>query len=186
MGLEEWRDIVGYEGLYQVSNLGRVKSVPHLVKNRSGCRMLPERILKQRNSSWGGNYLQVQLYNRQNRECKAVHRLVAEAFHINPENKCDVNHIDGNKQNNCASNLEWATRSENIQHAMNTGLHGRSRKGKGYPGVVYIKKLDKYWVSMQINKKRTHIGYYPTYEEALQARLDFEKAHNIEKSEVLV
>lgn len=68
-------------------------------------------------------YYKVDLYNNGDCSTKRVHRLVAEAFIPNPDNKPDINHIDGNKRNNSADNLEWVTKSENIQHAFRTGLN---------------------------------------------------------------
>ena len=103
---EIWKDVVGYEGLYEVSNLGRI---------RRG-----ERIKKPHIDH--GGYLTVQLSKHSKMKCLKVHRIVALAFIQNPENKRTVNHIDGNKQNNCVENLEWATHSENISHANKTGL----------------------------------------------------------------
>lgn len=108
MNKEIWKDIEGYEGLYQVSNLGRVKSFP-----RNGT-IKEERILKPNKV---GGYLQVALQNHKNRKYKKVHRLVAETFIPNLENKREVNHIDGDKTNNCVENLEWVTTSENQLHS---------------------------------------------------------------------
>lgn len=96
---EEWRDIAGYEGIYQVSNFGSVKS---FCKNK-------ERILTPRKTRI---YLQVTLYGNQIKQ-PLVHRLVAEAFIPNPENKPEVDHIDCNATNNAASNLRWVSHTEN-------------------------------------------------------------------------
>lgn len=104
--MEVWKDIPGYEGLYQVSNLGKIRrdgrvKKPHMDR---------------------GGYLTIWLSKHSKMKCLKIHRLVAIAFIPNPEGKKTVNHIDGNKQNNCVHNLEWATHSENIIHANNTGL----------------------------------------------------------------
>lgn len=117
---EEWRDIKGYEGLYQVSNLGRVRSLDRLVNNKHGQRFLKGGI--KRVFDWGTGYQYVNLHCQQKRKSKSVHRLVAEAFVENVYNKPEVNHIDGNKHNNRADNLEWCTSSENELHAYNLGL----------------------------------------------------------------
>lgn len=99
---EIWKDIEGYEGLYQVSDLGRVKS------------SYTDRILKGSKHITG--YLVVNLYKNNIGSTKRIHRLVAQAFIPNLENKSDVNHIDENKTNNKVSNLEWMTTKENINH----------------------------------------------------------------------
>ena len=112
---EEWRDIKGYEGLYQVSDQGHVKSLERKVRHwRGGERIQKERILKPSNDR--GGYLLVSLCDGEKRKTYTVHRLVCQAFHENPENKPCVNHIDENKTNNCASNLEWCTYAENNTH----------------------------------------------------------------------
>lgn len=110
MDAEIWRDIADYEGLYQVSNLGRVRSL------KFG-RVL---ILKTRPNNSG--YSQVWLYRDGRYEVHRVHRLVAETFIPNPDNKREVNHLNGDKTDNRVGNLEWCTSSENKRHAVATGL----------------------------------------------------------------
>lgn len=112
---EVWKDIENYEGIYQVSNLGNVKVLSRQVWNGKGFRTQDERILQQSNNQWGYNI--VTLTKDSKRKPHKVHRLVAQAFIPNPENKEQVNHIDGNKTNNNVNNLEWNTRQENISHA---------------------------------------------------------------------
>lgn len=110
--MEQWKDIPGWEGVYQVSSHGQLKSF----------KGDPEgRVLKNTNKK--GGYFSVVLcaMDRKPRYCR-MHRLVAEAFIHNPENKPVVNHKDGNKQNNHIDNLEWVTQRENNEHALNTNL----------------------------------------------------------------
>src|SRR3990167_2906059 len=111
---ETWKDILGYEGLYQVSNLGRVKSLSKLKINGQFTHITKEKILININNKTG--YLQVNL-TRNTQKVFSVHRLVAQAFIPNPENKPQTNHKDGNKKNNHIDNLEWATVSENGIHS---------------------------------------------------------------------
>lgn len=108
---EIWKDIVNFEGIYQISNFGNLKSFK---RNREG------HVLSEKDKR--GHYLSVILCYQSKTRCTRIHRLVAEAFIPNPENKPQVNHIDGNKQNNRVDNLEWATAIENMAHARETGL----------------------------------------------------------------
>ena len=114
---EEWRDVIGYEGLYQVSNYGRVKSF-----HNNGVRTLNPSF-----ADYPGYYV-VNLTKNGKQQTQYVHILVAQAFIPNPENKSYVNHIDGDKLNNCLENLEWTTPTENSRHAWRNGLI-KSRTG---------------------------------------------------------
>lgn len=138
---EIWKDIKGYEGLYQVSNIGRVKSLERTVIRKNGRKQtIRERILK-RSANQDG-YLQIDLYDSYGKKRFAVHRLVCEAFHQNPKNKPCVNHIDEDKTNNTASNLEWCTAKENCNHGTRN-----ARIAKSVGQYTRDGKLIKVWQS---------------------------------------
>lgn len=125
--MEEWRDIEGYEGMYQVSTLGRVRSLDRVLGNNhfQQGRMCKLRLKK-------GGYISVQLCKNSKHHEKNVHRLVAQAFIPNPDNKPTVNHIDEDKTNNAVSNLEWATHKENTNYG--TGIERRI-KSRDYKSI---------------------------------------------------
>lgn len=102
---EIWADISGYEGKYQVSNLGRVKSLNY----SHTCK---EKILKHKKNRYG--YLTVNLCSNGKLKMFSIHRLVAQSFIPNTNNLPEVNHKDENKENNCVENLEWSTRKYNL------------------------------------------------------------------------
>ena len=126
---EIWQDIIGFEGRYQVSNLGNIRSI------RTNHGKYQERLLVQRVRSKKCKYLYVQFSVNDLPYHEAVHRVVAKAFIPNPENKPMVNHIDGNKTNNVVENLEWVTCSENHKHAFQLGLRNGNHVAKRQRGT---------------------------------------------------
>lgn len=126
---EEWRPVKGYEGRYEVSNMGRVKSL----------YASKDIILKQPIHPDG--YARVSFSKDEACSCKLVHRLVANAFIPNPDNKPEVNHIDGNKENNNVDNLEWCTSSYNTKHAYHNGLMNADIHKKS---VILYKRYGEY------------------------------------------
>lgn len=117
---EVWKPVPGYDGLYEISNHGKVKSLERKMPYQNSFRAVPERILK--TNIINGGYVQVTLQKGRRRKSLLVHRLVAESFIQNPQNLPQVNHIDGNKLNNRSDNLEWCTAKENISHALENRL----------------------------------------------------------------
>ena len=111
-----WKDIEGYEGLYQVSNMGRVRSLDRI--NALG-RRLKGRVLADKHNNRG--YHTIALWRDGDIEYKFIHRLVAKAFLDNPDNLPEVNHKDENKENNAVSNLEWCTRKYNNNYGTRLG-----------------------------------------------------------------
>lgn len=114
---ELWKDIKGYEGLYQISNLGRVKSLSRITSQN---KILPEIILKPQ--LCGHGYFAVGLCKNGKMTNNYIHRLVADMFILNPSDLQQVNHIDGDKSNNCVENLEWISNSDNNLHAVKNKL----------------------------------------------------------------
>lgn len=167
---EIWKDVPEYEGIYQVSSLGKVRSLDMQVwsgtvyYNKNG-RVLRAGINKSK-------YYSVVLCKDRIQKSYDVHRLVAITFIENKLNKRAVNHIDSDKLNNCVSNLEWVTDRENNSHRH---LQNDKRTSK-YIGVFKWKYSDL-WVALMGKNKRK---YFKTEEEAYRAHLNFLKENNIE------
>ena len=121
---EIWVDIMGYKGIYAVSDKGNIKSYSRKVRNNKGYMVTKDKILKNQINNKG--YKLIMLSFERNREVILVHRLVASAFIDNPNNLSCVNHIDSNPLNNKVDNLEWVTYKENIQHAIKKGRFDKS------------------------------------------------------------
>ena len=157
--MEEWRDIAGYEGLYQVSNLGRVRSLDRVVECIDSIRRYKGRMMKQHRKQNG--YMECTVQKPGHRKQYLVHRLVAQAFIPNPDNLPEVNHLDENKANNRADNLEWVTQAEN--NAYGIGYINRSKnasegsiKSTARPVQKYSldgKLLAEYYSAMEAGRK---------------------------------
>ena len=141
--MEEYKIIQGFEN-YEISNFGNVRNIT------------TGRILKQSLDKNG--YKRINLNNTYTQH---IHLLVAKAFIPNPENKRVVDHIDGDRTNNNTSNLRWASHSEN---SMNRVLQSNNISGKS--GVQYNKRSNRWIVNISVNKKKTYIGSYKTFDEA--------------------
>ena len=164
---EIWKDIEGYEGLYQVSNLGRVKSLDK--KRLNSDAIIKGKILKPWDNSHG--YLQVKFLKDGTKKMPKVHRLVAQAFLRSDNERNFVNHIDGNKSNNNIDNLEWVTKRENNCHY---------HLDRSMPtGVTYLKQNKKYMAKINLDGLQKYIGSYNTISEAHDARINFELNNNI-------
>lgn len=117
---EIWKSIKGYEGLYEVSNFGRIRSYHN---NKHGLSKEPKII-----TGLNGLYPTILLSKENIRKTYSIHRLVAEHFLDNPLKLKEVNHIDGDKMNNCVTNLEWASHKGNMHHASVHDLFGQCKK----------------------------------------------------------
>ena len=125
--VEVWRDVVGYEGIYEVSSHGRVRTHKYKVTytKHHGIRRWKQRILKEKNVN--GRDVRVSLWKDKKDTSFLVHRLVAEAFIPKEEGKNSINHKDGNPRNNYIGNLEWCDHKHNNNHAFDTGLMTTNR-----------------------------------------------------------
>lgn len=147
---ELWKDIKGYEGIYQISNFGNVKSLPRVDIYKNGSKYpRQEKILKQYETNSG--HLCVYLNKNQKNCLKLIHRLVAEAFLDNPNNLLQVRHKDGNKKNNIITNLEWFGQLKNDEQ--------RKIKGKNF----YKQPWYNSYRSMMDRCKNSNAHNYPLY-----------------------
>jgi hypothetical protein len=166
--MEVWKDIKGYEGLYQVSNFGRVKSLSNGRARKEKMRKISVR---------SGGYLYVGLYKNNKGQKFSVHRLVAEAFVPNPNKLNEVNHKDENATNNCADNLEWCTRSYNNNYGTRNERAAKSRSkpvvcvelGEVYSGAEdAARKLrlhGSHIIACCDGERKTTGGYHWRYKE---------------------
>lgn len=156
--IEVWKDIPNYEGLYQASNLGRIKSLDRYVISKDYKSFRKGKIKKP--SVHENNYLYVILSNKSVEKHKLVHRLIAETFLDNPNNYSVVNHINGNKQDNKVENLEWCNHQQNSQKAWEMGLYPKKKEKTHSTKKVKVIQKDlqgniiKIWDSItEVNKK---------------------------------
>ena len=159
---EIWKSIKGYEGIYEVSDAGRVKRLRREIECNTARTTTEYRIVIQEKilrpvkiGSSKEKYLSVGLRNKDGeRKLKKIHRLVAEAFIPNPSNLPQIDHKDGNKNNNSASNLEWVTGEENYRRALQMGLacSKGARNGNAKLTEEQVKEI-----------RRTYVGKSKTY-----------------------
>lgn len=123
--MEEWKNIKGFDGVYQVSSIGRIKALPMRKLRGRFFHDSPERILTIRTNTRG--YSQINLQHNKYKKTFLVHRLIADAFLCRPKNMDQVNHKNGIKTDNRVDNLEWCTIQENITHSITTGLKKKQR-----------------------------------------------------------
>lgn len=160
---EIWEDIIGFDGRYKVSNIGRIKSLKRKV-NFKPTRIVPERILKQGTKPNGYRHVKISKNNKV--YTKYVHRIVAVHFVSGYMKGLDVNHKDGDKSNNISTNLEWTTRSKNIKHSYDVLGHKKHMKGKFG---------DKHHHSRRVVQLTLDGDYVNTFGSLVQAEIHFKK-----------
>lgn len=151
--MEQWKDVVGFEGIYQVSDKGSVKRIGMYRNQRKSWPSTGKLLRPANNSKDVNSYKFVNLSSNNKTKMSYVHRLVAIAFLPNPENLPSVNHIDGDRANNCVDNLEWASYADNNVHSIK--ILGRVTKNKSDSKVV-----------LQFDLNRNLIKEFPSFREA--------------------
>lgn len=147
---EIWKDVPGYEGLYQASNCGRIRSLDRVVKFKDGRQSFKKGVVLAHEIRKDETH-KVKISKNNNSKCVAVHRIIALAFIPNPNSLPQVNHIDGSRHNNNVDNLEWITISGNIKHAYDMGLL-KPTIGEKHPRA----KLTESDVRSILNDNRPH------------------------------
>lgn len=146
---EVWKPVVGYEGLYEVSNLGQVRSMDKIFFDKRGRHYhLKGKLLKQAKDL---HYYRVKLYDIEHKKVQySVHRLVAQAFIPNPDNKPEVDHIDTNYLNNRVDNLRWVDRKENVNNPLTISKRFGKPSGRRKSVIQYTKNMEfiKEWSSI--------------------------------------
>lgn len=163
---EIWKDVTGYEGLYQVSNFGRVKSFGNTAGRKT-------KILKHNVGSLG--YAYVVLCKDKVQKTFKIHRLMAVEFIPNPTGRLFVNFKNADRSDLRLENLEWC----NMREVSSRRWNGHKREGK-YAGVYRLKKNVRWTAMITVSSKSLHLGVYDTEEEAYNARLKFMEKYKIE------
>ena len=171
---EEWRPVVGWEDLYEVSDQGRVRSFDRTVHCKNGrTRRYKGRLLKPRKDRDG--HLKINLYKDGKPKTKFVHRMVLEAFVGSCPEGMECLHIDGNPANNCVDNLRWGTRGENMLDRVRHGSHHNASKtrcpqGHELKSENLVKSLEeKGWREcLACNRARGYIQYHPELRDQFQ------------------
>ena len=171
---EVWKDVPNYEGLYQVSNFGKVKSLKRKTKNsETTFRIVKEKVLKPKKNKTG--YLFVSLSKNGKIKNFNVHKLVSQSFLndvLDGTQKLVVDHIDGDKTNNSVKNLQITTQRYNVSKK-------KVNKTSIYTGVCWYKTTKKWMSAIKINGKRKHLGYFNNeYEAHLAYRKELNSLNN--------
>jgi hypothetical protein len=172
---EIWKDIVGYEGYYQVSNLGRVKSLDRTINYGKTTKVSIKGKILKLNTTLAG-YLGISLYKNSGEQRFSIHKLVAITFEL-PREDChtQLDHINNNKLDNSIDNLQWVTGKEN---STKRSLDSKSKLSK-YSCVYYRKNRDRWISKVTFEGKLKHLGSFKNQEDAYQSVLEFEKEKGI-------
>jgi hypothetical protein len=170
--METWKDIIGFEGVYQVSDLGNVKSLKRYVSNGHALIEIKEKLLTKKLTKNG--YLAVTFRHYEHFSTPLIHRLVAAAFHENPEKKPQVNHKNGIKIDNRKQNLEWITSMENCCHREKL-----NKKTSSFTDVHWDKKDRKWKAYIRFKSKLNYLGSFDNELSAYNARVSFENNNSI-------
>ena len=167
--IEIWKDIPEFEGLYQVSNLGRIKSISHYTRNNKngGFRFTKGKVLSFYKMPNG--YLQVSLSKNELRRKCLVHRIVASVFLSNENNLSDVNHLDGDKNNNSVENLEWCSHKDNQIHMVKCRMTKKAKPvlcvetGESYCSMLEAERktgVDHHLIKKSCENGKDYKGYH--------------------------
>lgn len=162
---EIWKPINGYEGLYEVSNMGRVKSLPKTVEQYYGYKITNERMLKQSPDRKG--YMMAWLYKNKKRKTMKVYRLVANAFIPNPESKPQIDHINAINTDNRACNLRWCTGKENFHNPISYRRNSESKFGRKNHNAKSVVQLSLDGIPIRIwdciNDVKRELGFHHSH-----------------------
>jgi hypothetical protein len=160
---EEWRTVVGYEGYYEVSNYGRVKSLSRIKTIHKGTFVSKEHLLKLKTEK--NDNVRVMLQREGIRKTYMVHRLVGFAFIPNPNGLPEINHINRDRTCNLLDNLEWVTKQENMTHC-----YLKVDKKSSHVGVYFDERYGKWHTCILISeKKRKYLGLFAKEEDGIKA-----------------
>ena len=176
--MEIYKDIIGFEGYYQISNLGNVKSLDRVVIRKDGRKQRLKSKYTKIRVNWNG-YLQVSLNVYGNKKVFLIHRLIAIHFIEKPKGKNIINHKNKNILDNSIENLEWVDYSENRCHGI---LHDKKNMSSEYFGVSFSKCANKYEAYISVNCKKKYLGLFTTAFEAHEARVKYQLDNNIQNA----
>ncbi len=161
--MEIWKAVKGYEGIYEVSNFGRIRSLDKEITFKDGRRRKFYGRILRTNTLNNSGYVTVGLHDHGHQISYLLHRVVAEAFVENPNNYSEVNHIDQNKMNNSSDNLEWCTHKENVNHGDEIE-RGSQKQRKSFRQLDMDGNVIKLWSGFKKMQRETGYQRKSVYE----------------------